>query len=181
METLKKLEHTIAGWFKKAPDMPKEWRVWLGNNIWWVAIIGVVSCALATIGMLGVLFGSFALFGAVVVQPVASTVVAWGVVHSVISLIFIVGQGALLLAAIQPLKAKYKRGWVLLFAAFLLSALSVAVNSVLSLSVVDFISSILAGVISLGIGGYILFQMHGEFAHNESKKTLKKADEAAQK
>ena len=174
MELLKKLEHMVAGWFKNVPDVPKEWRVWLGNNVWWIAIIGAVACAFAALATLGVLFGSFALFGAVAIQPVASTVIAWGVVHSLISLIFIVGQGALLLAAIQPLKAKYKRGWVLFFAAFLVSALSVVVNAVLSFNVGDFVVNIITGAIGLGIGGYFLFQMHGEFAHNEPKETRTK-------
>ncbi|UTX51438.1 hypothetical protein KI440_00540 [Candidatus Saccharibacteria bacterium TM7i] len=179
MDLLKKLEHTIAGWLKSVPHLPAEGRTWLGNNIWWIVIIGAVACGLAIISTLGVLFGSMALFGAVGLPSyVASTVVAWGIVHSLVALVFLVVQGILFVTAIQPLRAKVKRGWVLLFATLLVGALSIVLNAVLTLSIGDFIVSILMGAIGLAIGAYFIFEIHGEFAHDERlKKDVRPAEE----
>jgi hypothetical protein len=80
---------------------------------------------------------------------------------------------ALLALAITPLKAKQKKGWVLLFITWLLGALSVVVTAILTLSVLNFITSVIFGALWVAVGGYLLFEMHGQFAHVERSKGVK--------
>jgi hypothetical protein len=42
METINKLETTVAGWYTGLPHLPKTFTQWLAANVWWLALIGVV-------------------------------------------------------------------------------------------------------------------------------------------
>lgn len=174
MELIKKLETTVAGWVKDVPHLPAAGQKWLGENVWWIVLIGAILSGIAFLFALSALFTLIALLGTVSsAYYVVPTVTSWAVVSGVVSLVFLVLQGLILAVAVNPLKTRQKKGWVLLFASWLLNAVAVVVNSILTLSVGGFILGILFGAIGLAIGGYFLFEIHSQFAHD--KPVAKKA------
>jgi uncharacterized membrane protein YhaH (DUF805 family) len=123
---------------------------------------------------IGGLFTLIALLGAVSSSYYVSTsYTGLAVLSGVIGLVFLVANGLLLATAIKPLKAKQRKGWVLLFMVLLVQALSVVVNAVLSFSVLGFIIAILFGAIGLAIGAYFVFEIHGQFGHTIKAKAKK--------
>jgi len=174
MEVVSKLERTILGWFKAAPHLPGTAVKWLGDNVWWIALIGAILSAIGIITGLVAVIGIASIVGTVAASYYAtSTFTAWAIVTGLVSLAFSVIETILLATAITPLKAKQKKGWVLLFAVWLVGAVSVVVNAILSLNPFGFIVGILFGAIWLAISGYFLFEIHGQFAHAEKSKGVK--------
>lgn len=176
MELLHKLEQQILKWIKGVPHLPTPARKWLGDNIWWIALIGtIVTGIIVLFGLIGLL-SFLSVMGTVAASYYAtSTFTSWAIVTTLVSLAFSVLQGLILLAAINPLKAKQKKGWVLLFASWLLGAVAVVVNAVLTLSPFGFIGGLLFGAVGLAISGYFLFEIHSQFAHVERSKGVKSA------
>jgi FtsH-binding integral membrane protein len=176
MELLTKLEKTVFGWFKSVPDLPTEARKWLGDNAWWIVIVGTVLAVMSILGSLATLNTRVSLLDTVAASYyVSSAASTWIIVTDIVALAFLVLQTLLLVIAIQPLKEKQKKGWVLLFAAWLISAVALIVNAMLGLSVINFIISVLFGAIWVAVTGYFLFEIHGQFAHVERSKGVKKA------
>lgn len=176
MELLTKLEHLVLKWAKSVPHLPPVARKWLGTNVWWIALIGAIVTGIIILFSLIGLLGLLSVMGTVGASYYAtSTFTAWAVVTVLVSLVFAVLEGLLLFAAINPLKAKQKKGWVLLFALWLLSAVAVVVNAILTLNPFGFIGGLLFGALGLAISGYFLVEIHGEFAHVERSKGVKHA------
>ena len=176
MDYLKKLEEKVFGWFKAAPNLPNDARKWLGDNIWWIAIVGVVLTVIHILRGLSTLEQQVSLQGSVAGSYyVSSTTSDWIIVTVSVSLIFLIIEAILMFLSIQPLKEKQKKGWVLLFAAWLISAVGLVVNAFLTLGVFSFIITVLFGAVWLAISGYFLFEIHGQFAHVEKSKGTKKA------
>lgn len=176
MEFISKLEKTILGWLKGVPHLPEVARKWLGDNIWWIAVIGLVLSAIAAVFSLIGILGTASLVGTIAASYYAtSTFAAWAIVTGLVSLAFLVIDIILLGLAIKPLQAKQKKGWVLLFAVWLVSAVSVVVDAILSLNPFSFVIGILFGAIWLAVSGYFLFEIHGQFAHVEKSKGVKAA------
>lgn len=173
MEYITKLERIVIGWFKDIPHLPAGARKWIGNNVWWLAIIGLVLSGISVIGLLLSIAG-LALAGGVAASYYASsTFVAFALINAIVALVFAVLDCVLLAMAISPLREKQKKGWVLLFMTLLLGAVSTVVSAILTLSLLSFITSILFGAIWLAIGAYLLSEIHGEFAHVERSKGVK--------
>ncbi len=161
MEPLTKLEKLILEWYKKVPHLPESFRKWLGDNVWWIAVIGLVFAAISA---LFVLFGTL-LGSAAAVAYVLPTFAAWQIVTGVVSLVFLVLEAILLGLAIKPLQNKQKKGWVLLYLLWLLGVVYVVVGAVLTLNPFLFIVQILFGAIWVAVSGYFLFEIHSQFAH----------------
>lgn len=175
MEYVAKLERTVLGWFKSAPNLPAGGRKWLGDNVWWIVLIGAILTGLGIIGNLVALSALVSVLNTVAASYyVSTTVTSWGIVTTIVSLAFMVLEGILLAMAVQPLKEKQKKGWVLLFAVWLLGAVAVVVNALLTLSIFGFIIGILFGAVWAAISGYFLVEIHGEFAHVERSRGVKK-------
>jgi hypothetical protein len=176
MELLTKLEQQVLKWAKGVPHLPTPARKWLGDNVWWIALVGAILTGI------GILFAFVGLIGVISVlgTPAASyfattTFTSWAIVTGVVGLVFLVIEGLLLATAITPLKEKQKKGWVLLFVLWLVGAVSVVVNAILSLNPFGFVLGLLFGAIWLAITGYFLFEIHGQFAHVERSKGVKHA------
>lgn len=176
MDLLSKLERTVQGWLKNVPHLPQVARTWLGDNVWWIALIGAILSGISIIvGLLGVI-SIASIVGTVAASYYAtSTYTLWAVITALVVLAFTVIDAILLAMSVTPLKAKQKKGWVLLFAVWLVGAISVVVNAVLSFNALAFIGGILFGAIWLAISGYFLFEIHGQFAHTEKSKGVKAA------
>lgn len=174
MEVLAKFERAVLGWLKGIPHLPVNARKWLGNNIWWIVIVFTVLTGLAILGLLLTLFGNVsALASPYVGYFVSSTFVVWAIVTGLVSLVFLVLEGLLLAFSITPLKEKQKKGWVLLFGIWLVGAVSVVVNAVLTLNPLTFVTNLIFGALWLAVTGYFLFEIHNQFAHVERSKGVK--------
>ena len=180
MEYIAKLERVVIGWFKNIPHLPSGARRWIGENVWWLTIIGLVLSGIGAIGLLLSIAGlATAMSTTAISYYASSTFVALALVNAIVTLVFVVLDCVLLAMAITPLKEKQKKGWVLLFMSLLLGAISTVVTAILTLSPLSFITSMLFGAIWLAIGAYLLSEIHGEFAHVERSKGVKEEKSAA--
>lgn len=174
MELLTKLERTVLGWLKAIPHLPVNARKWLGENAWWISVVFAVLTGAGALGLLFALFGHLsALASPYAAYFVSSSIVVWAIVTTISSLVFIVPACLLFAFAVTPLKERQKKGWVLLFAAWLLGVVSVAVNAVLTLNPLTFVTNLIFGALWLAVTGYFLFEMHSQFAHTERSKGVK--------
>jgi hypothetical protein len=62
MEVLSKLERIVAGWLKSVPHLPNGARRWLGDNVWWFAVVGAVLGVIGVLGLIVALLGSLYTF-----------------------------------------------------------------------------------------------------------------------
>lgn len=174
MELLYTLEKTIVGWLKNVPHLPEVARKWLGENVWWIALVGAILSGIGLIIALTAVLGAIALLGSVgLTYYAAATVTAFTVVSGFIGLAFGIVQIVLLAMSIKPLQLKQKQGWTLLFITWLVGALGVVVSAALSLNPLNFITSILFGAIFVAISGYFLFEIRGQFARVEKSRGAK--------
>jgi len=162
METVHKLETTMASWYERAPHLPKSGQEWLAKNVWWIALVGAIIGVLGVLGIAAALvFGtallgmSFGIFG-VAAGAALTFIVLLNVAFSIATVI-------LVSLSVQPLKTQQKRGWELLFITMLLDAALI----VLTLLAGWNFGSFLSGVIGLVIGGYFLFEIRQYFALNQ--------------
>lgn len=176
MDLLSKLERTVLGWLKNVPHLPEVARRWIGDNIWWITLVGAILSGIGVlVGLIGVI-GVASLVGTVAASYYATaTFTAWAIILGLVGLAFSVIDTVLLAMAVNPLRAKQKKGWVLLFTVWLVGVVAVVVNSILSLNVLGFITGILFGAIWIAISGYFLFEIHGQFAHTERSKGVREA------
>jgi uncharacterized membrane protein YhaH (DUF805 family) len=177
MEFLNKLEDKVFGWFRGAPNLPNEARKSLAENAWWIVIIGSILMTFSILKGLDFLENQATLQGSTASSYYISTTVSdWAVFATTISVVFLVAQVILMLFAVKPLKEMQKKGWVLLFSSWLLSGVALVANALLTLGIVSFIITVLFGAVWLAISGYFLFEIHGQFAHVERSKGVKKAE-----
>jgi len=87
-----KLEHQVADWFKKVPHLPLSGQQWLGENIWWLTILGAIAASIAVIVSASTFFSILSFLAApatyysyLVVAPYTS----WSAVTALISLILL--------------------------------------------------------------------------------------------
>lgn len=176
MELLRKIERKLLEWTKNVPHLPAGGRRWLGENVWWIALVGAILSAIGALFSVIAVLGLLSIVGTVAATYyVASTFTAWAIVTNLVNLVFVVLGMALLFMAVKPLQLKQKKGWVLLFASWLLSIVSVVVSAILTLNPFTFIANILFGAVGLAISGYFLFEIHSQFAHVEKTQGVKDA------
>jgi len=174
MKFLNKLEEKVFGWFKAAPNLPNEARKTLAENAWWIVIIGITLMVISALRTLDFLEKQVALQSTVVGSYYVSSAASdWTIFTAVVSVIFLILQIVLLAVAIKPLKQMQKKGWVLIFASWLLGGVALVINALLTLGIVSFIITVLFGAVWLAISGYFLFEIHGHFAHVERSKGVK--------
>jgi len=179
MQFVNKLEKTIEGWLKPAPHLPEDWRKWLSNNVWWLALIGVVLSvlsaasafytALFTNNYLNYINSFYKAYG--IESPSYGS---WGLNMSMYMLVMYIGivVGAIIMGmAIKHLKSKQEKGWDLMFLAMLVAAAAQLISVLFNLS--NLIGGILSTAIGLAIGSYFLFEIKPYF---KKTKTTKKSE-----
>lgn len=168
MEQLAAIEQSLAKAFKDLPHFPKGLRDWVGENAWWIVIISVVLGGISVVTTLfaATLFGPFLVGYAGSVGGVATggAVLLSGLVSVAVLVVTVVLEAM----AIQPLKAKRKRGWDLIFLAWLVSFAGSVVSTVISTAIGG--SSIFGAVSGLvwtaffaAIGAYVLFEFRSYY------------------
>jgi hypothetical protein len=159
METIRRLETTVATWYKNVPHLPEGGRKWLATNVWWIVLVGVI---LSSIGILGVITATFfagvalTAFGGVVGAAIGGVVFLAAMVIIAFMAITVI-LGAL---AIPHLKALRRKGWMLLFIILLIQVAETAIAFLFSFEVVTLLSNLFFAI----VGGYFLFEIHGFYA-----------------
>lgn len=174
MHRLVKLEKQVLKWLENIPHLPLITRKWLAENSWWIVVIGTfVAGSIALMNLFG-FFGYLLTLGTIPQGFYASTTfVTLGIITTSISFVFS-GLVTLLFGfAVTPLKARQKKGWVLIFAAWLVSFIGLLISAMLTLSPFSFIMSFIFSVIFTAVWGYFLFEIHSQFAHVETSKGSK--------
>ncbi len=174
MEALSKLEHKVADLLKGVPHLPSGAQKWLGENIWWIVAIAAGLGVIGALSLLATLFGSLStLSSPFIAYYTSATYVARASLEVGVALVFVVIQSALLIAAVRPLKERQKKGWTLLFALLVLSAVSIVVGAIVALNPFSFVVDIIFGALWIAISAYFLFEIRGEFARVERSKGVK--------
>ena len=165
MESMNQFEKTIEGWLKPLPHLPATWRKWIGENIWWITLIGVILSIMGVFVMIGAIFTAMSIFGVAtgVFGYVAPVYTGWWMLASVVSLAFMVITVAITAMAVSPLKNQKKKGWDLLFLTFVINVVAAVVNVVLSFSAISFIPALISAAIGAAISAYFLFEIRSQF------------------
>lgn len=175
MEYAAKLERAVLKWFKGVPSLPAGGRKWLGENVWWIVLIGAILTGISILMNIAFIATQISLIGSVSNSYyVTPTVTSWEIVKGTVSVAFMIVEVLLLATSIQALKVRQKKGWVLLFAAWLVSGISVVVSALLTLSILGFIIGVIFGAVGVAITGYFLVEIHSQFAHVERSRGVKK-------
>jgi hypothetical protein len=158
MEFVNKVEHRVAAWYEKAPHLPVGGRQWLGENVWWIVLVGTILGAFGILNI--VFFGTLAaLFVVGFGGPVGAAIAGVAAIVMVLSLIGAILEIVITALAIKPLKDKQKKGWSLL-----LLALLVALGFVLLTFLFNFeLSSFIISVLWTAVVGYFLFEIRDQF------------------
>lgn len=170
---MNKIEGAVAKVAKDLPHLPVGGRKWLGENVWWIVIVGAGIAALASlVRLIDIIRAADALSRLSAYIPIGSTG-TWAVTASFTSLALVVLQVIILAFAIQPLKNRQKKGWSLLFLTALVSAVAIVVTAVISLDVLQLILTLIFGAIFLAIGLYFVFEIRDQFGAAAKKTEAK--------
>lgn len=157
MQQLSGLENSLGTLFKGLPHLPKDWRHWLADNAWWLALIGVAFGCLGILGLVPVVLG-ISIFTGIVAGPAAGALI---IITGIVNMAVLVVSVALEAMAITPLKARQKRGWDLLFLVSLVTFTGAVLNALITGNV-DHIIGLVIGTL---VGLYILFEVRMYFVH----------------
>ena len=162
-----RLEKQFVKWFENLPRLPRETRDWLATNGWWLIIIFIAAIGVDAIGSLAAFAANVIPLGSSYVASYygSATFIAFSATKMGLSFVFSAIEITLLALAIQPLRDRQKKGWVLVFAALLLHALAVVADAILTLNSFSFVVEIVFGVLWLGMLAYLLFEVRDEFSH----------------
>jgi len=165
MDSLHKLEDKIEVWLKPFPHLPPNWRKWLSENVWWLVLIGVILSVIGTIMLAMLVITAMSavstvtnVYGAYGVN-IGQTYTGMWYLSTLISVVFLVVTIVIEAIAISPLKTQNKKGWDLMFLAYLIGILSSVVSAVLTLTIVNLFSAVIGAV----IGAYFLFEVRSYF------------------
>jgi len=157
MQQLSGLENSLGTLFKGLPHLPKDWRHWLADNAWWLALIGAAIGCLAILGLVPVVLG-ISIFKGIVAGPAAGALI---IITGIVNMAVLVVSVALEAKAIMPLKARQKRGWDLLFLVSLVTFTGAVLNALITGNV-DHIIGLVIGTL---VGLYVLFEVRMYFVH----------------
>lgn len=167
MELVNKFETTVAKWYEKAPHLPVAGRTWLAENVWWLALVGVVLMAFAILGLLSLVFFSGALLVGFA-GPIGAVVGGLIWLAGLITLGFLLVQIVLTSLAVTPLKNMRKKGWTLLFIVALLNVAAEALAFLFQWNIFQ----LFWGVAMAAVGAYFLFEIRSYFVTTAGKKVV---------
>lgn len=154
MKQLAPLEDAIVKVHKDLPHLPKGLTTWLVENAWWLVIIGVVLGGIGVLTTLTALTAGSLLVGSLAGAAIGGMVFASGLVSLAVLVLTVVIEAL----AIQPLKAKQKRGWDLLFLASLIGVAGSLISALLN-GPVGILIGIVWTAVFAAIAFYVLFEL----------------------
>lgn len=155
----------IEDWLEPIPHLPNTWRKLISNNIWWLVALGVVGSVIGILSSLNIMFHVTSLL------PIDSYsnyhiyggYNRWWMMVLTISLLFSITTTAITATAISPLKNLKRKGWDLLFLAYIIGIIGQVVIILINFNVFSFIPSVIFSAISVAIGAYLLFEIRSHF------------------
>lgn len=168
MEAVRKLETSLASWYKQWPHLPTSVTSFIGEWAWLFALISAILGVLGIVALVSITFFGVALLAGMG----ASYAAAGGVIAAtvVISAAFSVLIIYLTAIAIMPLKNRQKKGWNLIYYVVLLNLAAGVAGAVISFNLFGIIWAMLWAM----IGGYFLFEVRGYFMSHARVKATKK-------
>lgn len=164
------VEDKITTWLKPVPHLPATWRKWFAENAWWLVLISVILSSIAILGLIVALLTALSFLGVASGYYYSGGLhTGWWVTNTIISMVFLVAIVGLNAAAIGPLRQLKKRGWDLLFLAFLLGVISAIVDAVTTFNPFSFVFSLIFTAIFAAVGAYFLFEIRSHFAASVKK------------
>lgn len=158
MDSIRRLEKTVAAWLRDMPHLPNSNRKWLADNAWWLAGIGAI---LGAFGAIVVLSGTLFLGGLLTPRDGFASAAITGIALTavLISVATLIIVTILLGMAVTPLREHSRRGWDYLFITLIIEAVSAVVGLILAFN----IPNLIGNVISVLIGSYLLFEIYEYF------------------
>lgn len=166
MESIHKLEKTVADWYKSVLHLPAGGQKWLADNVWWVVLIGLILTVLSVFPLIaGVLFvGAVAGgLGAAYGGAYSAALVGTALIAVWVLIAFLLFEAVLMALSISPLKAHKKKGWDLLFIIALVNVVSVVVSGLIGFNFM----ALVWGLLWSAVGAYFLFEIRGHFGPKE--------------
>lgn len=165
MDALNSLEKTLTNIFvTKAPfQLPKSWKVWLGQYAWIFSIIGAIAGGVALL-MLLPLLGIVSVIGTAVGGGIY-VLFAW------IAFAFEILVVVLLALSVSKLRTRQKSGWNLLYYAALVNVIQSIFGTFDSHTFAIFFNLIWTAIFA-AIAFYFVFQIREQFTSG-SKKSKK--------
>lgn len=157
MMSLNQLEKQIEEWLKPLPHLPTTSRKWIGENVWWITLIGVVIDGFAALAIYqaATVLNQFTNY----LNIVGVTNTSGWTLSMMVSLALFVLTAVIMALAITPLKEMKKKGWDFLFMAGIVSI----VASVFNYGSGSLVGSIISAAIGAVIGMYFLFEIRSQF------------------
>jgi hypothetical protein len=174
MSEVNKIEALVASWYKNVPHLPKGGQKWLAENVWWLALVGLLLGGMAVLGTIAVTF--FASAALIALGGAAGAVVGGvAVVATLVFLALSIVSLILIGLAISPLKTGAKKGWTLLFITALVNVLAIVIDFLFTFN----LFGLVWGLLMAAVGGYFLFEIRSYFVQTKPVKVaepvLKKA------
>lgn len=161
MEFINKIEDLIGTWLKPVPHLPADWRSWLAKNAWWLTLVGVIISVFGLFGLLSTLslFSSTVGYYSVYTDAVIKTQSGMWMASIYVSLALLIVTVVVEAMAISPLKVMKKKGWDLLFIAYLIGIASGVVTALINANFTSLIST----AIGAAIGAYVLYEVRSHY------------------
>jgi hypothetical protein len=174
MDYVNKLEKVLAGWYKKAPHLPKKANAWIIENMWWLALVTVILLVCGMFILIPILFTVIAMTPTTTawIPYIPYYQTAFGLTWlglSVFVLSFVI-TSVLVAYAVTPLRERSKKGWDLVFWGYLSFVFLNLVASLLMSNTVVLLNVAIDAV----VGGYLLFEIRDQLA-GQHKTAHKKA------
>lgn len=153
-------ESQLLPFFAKFPHIPEGGRKVIAEIVPWLALI------FGILGILGLL--SAGVITTLLAIPTLFTGSMW-VIVSFITILLSLFAVVLQLMAVNPLRAKMKKGWNYIFYGFLISVISTLVSVVAAMMSVSMyagagvVSSLVSSALGFLIGGWLLFEIRDHF------------------
>lgn len=180
MESIHKLEKTVAGWYKNVPHLPAGGQKWLAENVWWIALISLVLTVLSIFPMIAAVLlvgGVAGGLGAAYGGAYSAALVGTALLAVWVTIAFLLLEAVILGIAISPLKDRKKKGWDMLFILALINVASVVASGLIGFNFM----ALVWGLLWSAVGAYFLFEIHGHFGPKEKAThhapATKKTDE----
>lgn len=176
MDKVHKIENKLAGVFKDLPAMPKNGRKAIVEWLPIIVLVVAVLQVLAAFSLIKVyrdadrfITGVQTVFGGMLGAPVGLS--AFDKLIIITSIVMLFVQAAIMFMAYNPLKAKLKRGWDLLFLTSLLQVVYAVLTTFIDARGAG---SMIMSLLGAAIGFYILFQIRD--AYSKKAHALPKAN-----
>ena len=181
MKQITRLEEWMNGHFKTYPHLPNEIKHWFASNIWWLVAIIIALIGISALSALVQILSHFFYVGTYYFSTSyydTTTFIVYSTIRAALALFFAIIQILIFVYALKPLKNKEKKGWVLLFIAFLVNALAKLVDSIMMFDAMMFVFEFALSCVWYIAVFYILFEIRTKFSHTFSTNNNSTRDSA---